>query len=218
MVGSPRSGFALPRRHKAYKPRQGAYVEYDKIQEIIKKEDPFWSLLIEVVFTFGLRIHEAIGKPPYKDKPGLRPCDIDSVKSAAIGLEAAHNLRIYRKRGKFTVLPMEQEIYTKIQAHIKKEKIGMNDRIFPRYRTTCYQHLSRHGFCVNDKYPIGCHALRRSMGVDYLNNGGDVQDLQQIYDHEKLGQTFEYVGGNRKRAFNNLSKFHRERSNGGGVA
>ena len=211
-------GFTLPKTGKHYKPRQGAYVEYQKVQEIIKKEDPFWGLLIETVFTFGLRIHECIGKPPFDAKPGLRPCDIDSVQATAIGLDAPHTIRIYRKRGKFTILPMEREIYSKLQKHIKKEKIGMNDRIFPRHRTTCYQHLSRHGFCVNDKYPIGCHALRRGFGVDYLNNGGDIQDLQQIYDHEKMAQTFEYVGGNRKRAFNNLAKFHRERGSGGGLA
>ncbi len=198
---------------KKGRPRAGAYVTAEKLDEIIqseseKRDGKMWALLIKMMSQRGLRITEVIGKYEKGEwiKPGIRPVDIDSDKAKAKLWGCKHTIRFWRKRGKFKILPLTDSLYSELQALIKANKVGPEERIFPRHRITAYQHLSRYGKCVDTRYRIGNHAMRRSYGKEFRKMGGKMEDLQKIYSHEKMAQTFEYIGEDDDTAMSNLAK------------
>ena len=195
----------LPKKKKGYKPRSSAYITPATIEHIIKSEPPRHALCIKTLFSLGLRASEVIGKyGEYDSRPGIRPVDIDAELHPEWGCD--HTIRVWRKRGKFKILPLRTDLYNDVKAHIKEYKIGKEERIFPYHRTTVYGWLSKYGRCVDTRYRIGIHVLRRSFGKNYLRRGGSPVDLQKIYSHEKLQQTFDYIGEDESTAMSNFAK------------
>ena len=176
---------------KNYKPRSSAYITPEKANEIIAQEMEAyglrWATLIKILVKRGLRCSEAIGGGW---KPGIRVCDIDQDKIP----EAKHTFRIWRKRGKFKVMSLRDDIYDDIMKLVNEFKIKPTERIFFWHRTSVYGHLRKYGYCVDERYPIGVHTMRRTYGKDYLRKGGKLSSLQQHYSHAKPGQTLDYVG------------------------
>lgn len=197
--------------HKPYRPRVGAYIPHEQVQEIIEaQDDPLYGTLFSGMYGLGLRVSEAVGDDtPGHEKPGIRPIDIDPVKPEDIGLECNHTIRIWRKRGKFEILPLSDSLYETLTSYIKESKFKGEERIFPRDRTTVYQHLAKYGKTVDGRFNIGCHVLRRSAGVYWRSQGMPIEDIQQVYSHENMAQTMQYIGLDKRRAFNNFARFNK---------
>ena len=200
---------AAKKEHKPYRPRVGAYIPHEQVQEIIEaQDDPIYKALFETMYGLGLRVSEAVGDDAIgHEKPGIRPCDIDPVKSSDVGLECKHTIRIWRKRGKFEILPLPDRLFKSLSAY--SESFKTEDRIFPRDRTTVYQHLAKYGRTVDGRFKIGCHVLRRSAGVYWRSQGMPIEDIQQVYSHENMAQTMQYIGLDKRRAFNNFARFNK---------
>lgn len=212
-VGAP---FMQPIQ-KAYRPRVGAYIAHDKVLEIIAAEterDPIYGLAVETVYTLGLRVSELVGdKTPGHEKPGIRFIDIDSISATEIGLDCNHTIRIWRKRGKFEVLPLPDDLFQKLLKRVQ-DITGMRQwgeqRLFPMDRTTFYQHLKKYGRTIDGRFKIGCHVLRRSAGVHWRAEGLPMEAIQKIYSHETLAQTFQYIGLDKREAFNAFARWSKK--------
>lgn len=180
----------------------GDYITYDRFQEIVAQEPKqIYKLLFSTIWHLGLRVSEALA---------LRPMDIDPVKPKDIGVDCDHTIRIWRKRGKFEILPLDSNLALWLLSYAELKKIAPDGKIFPRNRTTVYQRLSEHyGYTVGGKKKVHPHALRRGFGVWYRSQGGQLEDLQRVYSHTQLAMTLHYVGVDNTRAFNNLSAFYR---------
>ena len=199
------SSKVLPKKKKGYKPRSSAYITPDKVQEIIGSEPPRHALCIKILFSLGLRASEVIGKyGEYEKRPGIRPIDIDAELHADWGCN--HTIRVWRKRGKFKVLPLKDQLYDELKAQIKEYNIKPEERIFSYHRTAVYGWLSKYGRCVDTRYRIGIHTLRRSFGKNYRARGGKMEDLQKIYSHENMQQTMQYIGEDESTAMSNFAK------------
>ena len=198
-------------KHKSYRPRVGAYIPHEQVQEIIQDQaDEIYSVLFQTMYALGLRVSEAVGDDtPGHEKPGIRPIDIDPVRSADIGLECDHTIRIWRKRAKFEILPLSDSLHARLRKYVKENSIPSEERMFPRDRTTVYQHLSKYGRTVDGRFKIGCHVLRRSAGVYWRSQGMPIEDIQQVYSHENMAQTMQYIGLDKRRAFNNFARFNK---------
>ncbi len=202
------SAGVLPKRNKSYKPRTGAYIPYEKVQEILASEpSEEYRLLFETMFRRGFRVSEVVGNDHI---PGIRPIDIDPVKAKEVGYDCEHTVRVWRKRSKFEILPLPDDLYTKLMKWVKRYHIAKEERIFPKDRTTVYDRLSKYGYTIDGKRKIGCHVLRRSFGVWARASGMQIEDLQKIYSHENLAQTMQYIGVDKTRAFNNLAGFDKK--------
>lgn len=197
--------------HKAYRPRVGAYIPHEQVQEIIQDQaDEIYSVLFQTMYGLGLRVSEAVGDDtPGHEKPGIRPCDIDPVRPSDIGLECDHTIRIWRKRAKFEILPLSDDLHSRLRKYIKENSFSNEARIFPRDRTTVYEHLAKYGRTVDGRFNIGCHVLRRSAGVYWRSQGMPIEDIQQVYSHENMAQTMQYIGLDKRRAFNNFARFNK---------
>ena len=199
------SSKTLPKKKKGYRPRSSAYITPDKIKEIIQSEPPRHALCIKVLFSLGLRASEVIGKyGEYEARPGIRPIDIDAELHPEWGCK--HTVRVWRKRGKFKILPLKDELFDALQAQIKEYKIKPEERIFSYGRTAVYGWLTKYGRCVDTRYKIGIHTLRRSFGKHYRARGGKMEDLQKIYSHENMQQTMQYIGEDESTAMSNFAK------------
>ena len=199
------------RKHKAYRPRVGAYIPHEQVQEIIEaQDDGLYRHLFETMYGLGLRVSEAVGDDtPGHEKPGIRPCDIDPVKPSDVGLECKHVIRIWRKRGKFEILPLPDKLFRSLAEYAKVSQCENESRLFARDRTTVYQHLAKYGRTVDGRFKIGCHVLRRSAGVYWRSQGMPIEDIQQVYSHENMAQTMQYIGLDKRRAFNNFARFNK---------
>ena len=110
------------------------YITFEQYQKMLKNEpDPRMRLCYRYIWTFMLRVSECVGQaahdveqikrerkqaekiPLVRRKtrkrlwtgpiPGIRPCDIDAISPAEARLKCKHTLRVYRKHGKFEILP-----------------------------------------------------------------------------------------------------------------
>lgn len=174
-----------------------------------KESKQVYKLLFTTIWYLGLRVSEALS---------LRPCDIDAVKPSELGYSCQHTVRIWRKRGKFEILPLDDDLHLWLMSYVCSKKVEPEARIFPRDRTTVYQRLIQYGFTVGGKKRIHPHALRRGFGIWYRANGGALEDLQQVYSHTSLGMTLHYIGIDKSRAFNNLSRFYQSLNQNGAPA
>lgn len=185
------------KQKKSYKPRTTAYITDEKVQEIIaserKAQNTRQAACIETIYNLATRASEVIGKHGfYKERPGIRPIDIDAELHPEWGCE--HTIRIWRKRGKFEIMPLTWKLFDLLTEQIKLWKVKPEERIFPYHRTTVYGWLRKYGFCVDSRYPIGIHTLRRSLGKEYRRRGGEIEKLQKLYSHENMAQTMKYIG------------------------
>lgn len=178
----------------------GDFITYDRFKEIVAEEPKqVYKLLFSTIWHLGLRVSEALS---------LRPMDIDAVKPSDIGVNCDHTIRVWRKRGKFEILPLNPDMALWLLSYAECKKIAPEARIFNRNRTTVYQRLTKYGYTVGGKKKVHPHALRRGFGVWYRANGGALEDLQRIYSHTALAMTLHYVGVDNTRAFNNLAAFY----------
>lgn len=206
------------------------YITFEQYQKMLKAEpDPRMRLCYRYIWTFMLRVSEAVGQAPsdvdmikrYRKEadakksrlkwngpiPGIRPSDIDAVSPKDAGFKSTHTLRIYRKHGKFEILPFnDQELFQETNRIVLKHYVEDDQRIFPYYRGDVLSSMQKHGLTVGGQTKIHPHALRRGGGVHMRSTGKmELEDLQAVYSHTNLSQTLAYIGIDRRTAFNRFA-------------
>ena len=205
------------------------YITFEQYQKMLKDEpDPRMRLCYRYIWTFMLRVSEAVGQAPsdveqiqrYRKEnkttrkiwhgalPGIRPVDIDAITAKEAGLNSKHTLRVYRKMGKFEILPFnDDKLFNDTATYIGGYGISKSDRLFPYFRSAVLFAMQKHGFTVGGQTRIHPHALRRGGGV-YLRSTGklDIEELQAVYSHQNLSQTLAYIGIDKRKAFNRFAQ------------
>ena len=140
--------------------------------------------------------------------PGIRVCDIDSVSASSQRLQSRHTLSIYRKMGKFEVLPFnDEQLYRDCQNYIKKAGLKGQDRLFPIWRSAVLVHMNQYGSTVGGMTKIHPHSLRRAGGIyarDVLNL--PIEVIQVGMSHESPSQTMAYLTRDKSEAMNAWAK------------
>ena len=214
------------------------YITYQQYRKMLKNEpDPAMKLCYRYIWTFMLRVSEAVGqsimdvqqieayRKRYKAKkaklkwagaiPGIRMIDIDAVSPKEAGLSARHTLRVHRKMGKFEILPFNDlQLYNDTLKYAKEHDLDVQptQRLFPFYRQDVLQAMNKHGLTVGGQTKIHPHALRRGGGV-YMRSRGkmDIEHLQAVYSHTNLAQTLAYIGIDKRAAFNKFAQAQRRK-------
>lgn len=199
------------------------YVTFQQYQDMLKRErDPLMRLAYRYMWTFLLRVSEVVGQSRgdvrqikrYRTEnkakkerfkwgaplPGIRPVDIDAVQLPF----AKHSLRVYRKHGKFEILPFtDEKLY---EDTIKLLPEIPDDRIMPYARQEVLLAMQAYGHTLGGQTLIHPHALRRGAGIHFRSNGGRIEVLQAVYSHEQLAQTLHYIGIDRTEAFKEFAE------------
>lgn len=212
------------------------YVTETQFNQMVENEsDPMYRLIYRIMWRFMLRVSEVVGQSEsdvkqilryrklHKSKkknqkwlgplPGIRLEDIDAVSPKDAGLECKHTLRVFRKMGKFEILPFnDDKLYKDLMGWVFKDrqlgdKFSMQVRCFPVSRQEVLQHMNKHGLTVGGQTKIHPHALRRGGGV-YLREvkGLAIEDLQNVYSHSSMTQTLNYIGRDKKASLNRFAK------------
>lgn len=177
---------------KRYQPRSSAYVPIQTLIAIEKQEPPRHALLMRIMRIRGCRLSDLIGiVHKYDLFHGLRPCDIDVVKKPY----AKHTMTLIRKKEKFKVMTLPDSIYAELQKQIEEYGIKPTERIFPYERSTVWRWYNKYGLkCIDERYNLSPHCVRRSYAHDYVQKGGSVASLQKHLSHTRPGQTYDYLG------------------------
>lgn len=140
--------------------------------------------------------------------PGIRVCDIDSVTASSQRLQSKHTLSIYRKMGKFEVLPFnDEQLYRDCMNYIKKAGLKGQDRLFPVWRQAVLWKMNQYGNTVGGMTKIHPHSLRRAGGIyarDVLQL--PIEVIQVGMSHESPSQTMAYLTRDKSEAMNAWAK------------
>jgi integrase len=150
-------------------------------------------------------VMKAKNPPPDNDIeliPGIRPMDIDAVKGKDVGLKCKHTIRLWRKGGKYNILPLSDDLHAELVTYARKKKITSENKIFAVSRHDAYGRLSKYGYTVGGRKKVHPHALRRGFGVSARANGTPMEVLQHVYNHSQLYMTQRYIGLDKTEALN----------------
>ncbi len=140
--------------------------------------------------------------------PGIRVCDIDAVSPKDARLNSEHTLSIYRKMGKFEILPFnDSQLVKDTYRYINSRKLAGDDRLFPLWRQAVLFRMQSYGKTVGGMTRIHPHSLRRAGGIyarDVLKL--PVEVIQQGMSHESPSQTMAYLTRDRSEALNKWSE------------
>ncbi len=140
------------------------------------------SLIIELLYSTGIRQAELLA---------LRECDLNA---------STCELRITGKRRKQRVIPLAQEMVSKMLAYredLKKrgeapESFFAGPMGHPLSKTTLYRIVHRRLASANcpQKSP---HTLRHTFATAMLNNGADLNTVKEFLGHSRLDTTQIYT-------------------------
>ncbi len=143
------------------------------------------SLIIDMLYTTGIRCSELTG---------LRDADVDVARG---------ELKVLGKRNKERIIPFGKDLTDRIIAyrHLRSEAgIGccatffVRDNGLPLYRKLVYNVVHRamvdNGVHASRMSP---HVLRHSFATDLLNDGADLNAVQQLLGHASLSTTQIYT-------------------------
>ena len=141
-------------------------------------------LIVLMFYTTGIRCSELIG---------LRDRNVDI---------SAGELKVLGKRNKERIIPFGKELREMIVRYrtLRNDLIGHpTDDFFvrrsgkPLYRKLAYNIVHTALFTHAHARRLSPHVLRHSMATDMLNNGADLNAVQQILGHQSLATTQLYT-------------------------
>lgn len=220
---------------KTSKPVADYITESQFLRMLEDETDPMYRLIYRIMWRFMLRVSEVVGQSESDVKqilryrklhksskknqkwtgplPGIRLEDIDAVSAKDAGLECKHTLRVFRKMGKFEILPFnDDKLHCDLMAWALRgkkagDKFSMQVPLFPVSRQEVLAHMNKHGKTVGGQTKIHPHALRRGGGVFLRETKGfALEDLQNVYSHTNLSQTLQYIGRDKKASLNRFAR------------
>jgi len=187
LPSTPFSRVKLPRYQKPVMP----VLQPEQFSELLSvtRAHPRYTLrniaLLTVMFDTGVRVGELVG---------LKLDDVDweqgrltvlgkgnKLRTVPVGSQALRCLHRYIHRERTPAFPQEQNVF-------------LNRLREPLMVSGVQQELEFLGAKAGlERAECSPHTFRRGFAVQYLRNGGDVFQLQQILGHESLEMTRRYV-------------------------
>lgn len=165
-----------------------------------KEEDIFWHAVLELIYTCGLRVSEAVNLPYNK-----------------IDLES-RIVHILGKGNKERIVPIADgsiEILTKYRDFVRplwlknvKQYFFVNK--FGRKVTTRSIELEIQNKCneLGIKKHLTPHKLRHSYATHMLQGGADLRSIQEMLGHSDIQTTEIYTHVQNKQLFDSYEKYH----------
>jgi site-specific recombinase XerD len=160
--------------------------------------------------------HEFWEKTKYRDKAilllfltyGLRLSELQQLNVTSFNFGRGE-FKIYRKRGKESIMPLNKSISDAINEYIKKERISddkveeiskdalflslQNRRMTERQIRELVKKYTSYGLKTSHKAGYSPHKLRATAATSLIGRGNSIFDVQALLDHEQVTTTQLYA-------------------------
>lgn len=166
--------------------------------ELTKKEREFWEktkyrdkAILLIFLTYGLRLSE------------LQQLNLTSFNFGR------GEFKIYRKRGKESIMPLNKSVGDAVKAYIDKERISedkieenskdalflslQNRRMTARQIRELVKKYTSYGLKTSHKAGYSPHKLRATAATSLIGRGNSIFDVQALLDHEQVTTTQLYA-------------------------
>ena len=166
--------------------------------QLTKKEHEFWEktkyrdkAILLVFLTYGLRLSE------------LQQLNVSSFNFGR------GEFKIYRKRGKESIMPLNESVSGSIQEYLQKERISedkiaetskdalflslQNRRMTERQIREMVKKYTSYGLKTSHKAGYSPHKLRATAATSLIGRGNSIFDVQALLDHEQVTTTQLYA-------------------------
>jgi len=160
--------------------------------------------------------HEFWEKTKYRDKAilllfltyGLRLSELQQLNVSSFNFGRGE-FKIYRKRGKESIMPLNKSISDAINEYIKKERISddkveevskdalflslQNRRMTERQIRELVKKYTSYGLKTSHNAGYSPHKLRATAATSLIGRGNSIFDVQALLDHEQVTTTQLYA-------------------------
>jgi len=168
-----------------------AFFKYKEVEEVV--DDPYIPsnfnnirdlLIIELFYMTGIRLSELIG---------ISDSDVNLVQ---------RELKVTGKRNKQRVVPLTEDLCSKIQHYIKLRQqlvlqgsqsllVRVNGKSL--YPGLVYRIVHNRMLAVSSLSQVSPHVMRHSFATSMLNGGADINALKALLGHSSLAATQVYT-------------------------
>jgi site-specific recombinase XerD len=149
--------------------------------ELTKKEREFWEktkyrdkAILLIFLTYGLRLSE------------LQQLNLTSFNFGR------GEFKIYRKRGKESIMPLNKSVGDAVKTYIDKESL-QNRRMTDRQIRELVKKYTSYGLKTSHKAGYSPHKLRATAATSLIGRGNSIFDVQALLDHEQVTTTQLYA-------------------------
>lgn len=156
-----------------------------------KKVSPVSDLLVNMLFSTGLRIFE------------LHSLNIEDIRQCTFTMRG--------KGGKDRLIFMEDRVCKMLSVFLGARKSGpiflskFGSRMSKRYLQKVVEKRSR---LLKPSKPVSAHTLRHFFATDLLENGADLRAIQDMLGHASIATTQRYTHVSNAHLKNAYDKFH----------
>lgn len=167
-------------------------------ESLTKKEREFWEktkkrdkAILMLFLTYGLRLSE------------LQQLNVSSFNFSR------GEFKIYRKRGKESIMPLNKSVIKTISSYINEERAS-DDRLDPEHRDALFLSLQGKrmterqirelvkkytsiGLATSRDAGYSPHKLRATAATSLIGRGNSIFDVQALLDHENVTTTQLYA-------------------------
>lgn len=188
-------------------------------REIKALQDDEVMIMLDVVTNGnGLtkKEHEFWKKTKYRDKAillifltyGLRLSELQQLNVTSFNFGRGE-FKIYRKRGKESMMPLNESISDSVQEYLQKERISedkleeihkdalflslQNRRMTERQIREMVKKYTSYGLKTSHKAGYSPHKLRATAATSLIGRGNSIFDVQALLDHEQVTTTQLYA-------------------------
>lgn len=155
------------------------------------------ALIIEVLYSCGLRLSELIG---------IKEGDIDLSR---------HTIKVLGKRNKERIVPLHQKVMDRIQDYLKLKRelftaaeLLLTDKGKKLYPKFVYRKVNYYLSQVTTSKKKSPHVLRHTFATHMLNNGADLNTIKEILGHANLSATEVYTHNSIEKLKNVYNQAH----------
>ena len=188
-------------------------------KEIKALQDDEVMIMLDVVTTgkeLTKKEHEFWEKTKYRDKAillifltyGLRLSELQQLNLTSFNFGRGE-FKIYRKRGKESIMPLNKSVGDAVKTYIDKERIGeerldenskdalflslQNRRMTDRQIRELVKKYTSYGLKTSHKAGYSPHKLRATAATSLIGRGNSIFDVQALLDHEQVTTTQLYA-------------------------